>query len=220
MNFDIKNFNLNQLYKENEYINNTYFNDLLKIEDTAQKEKFWIKRDVFFNGVPYTLYESQNLGFKVVLIPKHFQNLGKDFIDIIVYSGNNFGLHFSKLKRKNSQVELISYDFVTNEFGYSTGNYHYNCFADCDKKLEKTFLEQKKDITIFLINENYSQLFNYEFNRLKRSTNETKINKIYGDSLFEAYQTFDKHFEVIDDNESPLMEILENLEKKKSKKYS
>ncbi|MBQ9072816.1 MAG: hypothetical protein IJY25_06630 [Bacilli bacterium] len=217
MKFYVETFNSNQLYKENEYINNTYFFDFLRIERTEKRENNYLKSDVILNFIPYTMYEIKGLGFNTLLIPKNFESFDKDFDNIVVYSGSKFGLHFSTIKRENNQLKLMAYDFVTNDLSYSTANYRHNCFDDNDKKLQKIFSEQKKDVVTFLINENYSQLFNYSFNRIKRNTNETKINRVYGDSLFEAYQTFEKNFEIIDDNESPLMKILTDLDLKKVK---
>lgn len=217
MNFYVENFNMNQLYKENEYINDTYFFDLQRIEGTKDRVNNLIKSDVILNFIPYTIYETTNVEFKILLMPKNFESLEKDFENIVIYSGNKAGLHFFTIKKENNQVELISYDFITNEFGYSIANYHYNCFDDTNKKLQKIFLDYNKDITTFFINGIYSQLFNYSFNRLKRNKNETKLNKVRGNSLFEAYQTFDKYFTIIEDNESPLMKILTDLEKTKIK---
>jgi len=218
MNFYIESFNKNQLYKENEYINNTYFFDLQRIESNKERVNNLVKSDVILNFIPYSIYETLDSGFNILLIPKNFETFENDFENIVIYSGNEFGLHFSTLKRKNNQVELMKYDFITNDLGYSTANYHYNCFDDSNKMLQKIFLDQNKDIITFLINENYSQLFNYSFNRLKRNRIETKLNKVYGNSLFDAYQSFDRFFETIDDNESPLIKILIDLENKKINK--
>lgn len=217
MKFYVDTFNSNQLYKENEYICSTYFFDLIEIKNSSKKENIYLKSDVILNLTPYTMYKVNGLGFNTLLIPKNFESLDKDFNYIIAYSGNKFGLHFSTIKRENNQLELASYDFITNDLGYSTAHYRHNYIADSDKKLQKVFLEHNKDLVTFLINENYSQLFELSFNRIKRNSVETKINRIYGDSLFEAYQTFDKNFEIIKDNDSPLMKILINLDKTKTK---
>lgn len=217
MNSNVKDFNLKQLYKEIEYINKTYFFDLRKKEETTKKEDNLVKSDVILNLIPYTMYEMQGLGSKVLLVPKNFETLDKDFDNIIVYSASKFGLHFSIIKRQNNEVELMGYYFLTNDENYSTGSYRHYYFDDNNKKLQKIFLEKNTDIISFLRNENYSQLFNYSMNKLKRNFKETKLNRIYGDSLFDAFQTYEKNFEIIDDNESPLMKILTDLEIKKVK---
>ena len=217
MNSNVKDFNLKQLYKEIEYINKTYFFDLRKKEETTKKEDNLVKSDVILNLIPYTMYQLQNLSSLIFLIPKNFKTLDKDFDNIIVYSASKFGLHFSIIKRLNNEVELMGYDFLTNDQNYSTGSYRHYYFDDNNKKLQKIFLEKNTDIISFLRNENYSQLFNYSMNKLKRNFKETKLNRIYGDSLFDAFQTYEKNFEIIDDNESPLMKILTDLEIKKVK---
>lgn len=216
MDFNIKNFDMNQLYKENEYIVNTYFNSLKEIEKSETKN---IVKDVFFNNILYKLYIKDTNGFDILLIPQTPKLLDNDFDDIIKYSGNNDGLHLSILRKNNNFLEIINYDFITNEFGYSVGSYFEEKFEDNDCKLQLESLKFNGHLPTFLYNLNVRKLIDngYKFNRIKRNNKETKLNKIEGKNLLEAYESFDKNLEIIEDNETPMLKLLEDLNKKKVK---
>jgi len=116
--FNIKTFNIDELKKENNYIINKYFNNLKEISVIAQVENNYAKYDIILNNIPYTMYKSNKTDFNLLLIPKNLRTFENNFDNIIIYSGNEFGLHLSILNKSNNLLESINYNFITNDFGY------------------------------------------------------------------------------------------------------
>lgn len=215
--FNNKTFNISELKKENNYIISNYFSDL-KITANREDDSY-IEYDAILNNIPYTMYKSNKMDFNLLLIPKNFKTFENDFDSIIKYSGNEFGLHLSILNKKNNILDLINYDFITNNLGYVTANYRHDNAEDYNNQLQKEFNNKKCTLYKFITGFNFNQIFNneYRINRIKRNSKETKLNRIYGTNLLDAYLCFDRYFEDINDNETPLLQLLENLQKSKSK---
>jgi hypothetical protein len=168
------------------------------------------------------MYSSNTNDFDALLIPKVFNGFNNDFNDIIECKINKAGLHFSILKKNNHFVEIINYDFITDENKYSVGNYFYSNFTDDNNRLQKDFINSNCSLQKYLSSSNIRTLFfeGYKINRIKRNKNETKLNKIRGNSLLEAFETFDKHFDVfnnIEDHNTPILKLLEDSFKIKIK---
>ena len=211
MKFNIKTFNIEQLNKENKYIKENYFSSLRDYEKQIFKSGNLTYRRVYYNGLPYYLYYTSEKDFDILLIPKNKYISENHFEDIVKYSGSKEGLNLSILRKNNNIVEVINYDFITDELGYSIGNYFHEEFDDINNEIyfDATSAEEVKRLKELHFRELINNSFG--FDRIKRNENQTILNTIKGNSLLDAYESFDKNLKIINDNDTPILEILKNL---------
>ena len=169
------------------------------------------------------MYIKKAKDFEILFVPETLINninFINDFDDIIKYKKTDKEIHFSLISKKENYINLFNYDFYANESGYSSGNYFSDGFNDNNSIIQFEFLKNNISIPDFFYNLNIRKLTNcgYRLNRIKRNQEETKLNKINKISILEAYGVYDSRFKQIQDNDSPILEILENISKEKQMK--
>lgn len=216
------NFHTKQLQTEIKYIENKYLSSIIEYNKGVMVEDDFSVKKIILNGIPYKIYTKKTEEFEILLIPdtnklfdKNF-NFAIDFDNIIRYKKSNEGINLSVISKKDNYINTFNYSFYTNESGYSTGNYYCDSFIDNNYILQFEFLKNNTSIPRFLYNLNIRKLTDsgYRLDRIKRNKNETKLNQINETSILKAYQLYDSRFTKLNDNNSPILSIFENMYEK------
>lgn len=155
-----KLFQYESLEQEYQYISQHFLSDVKMVSGFEKVENgLYHKCTVLWNHKEYYLFQySPN---KILLIPKDLDSVQDTFGNVVLFSINGKGLHYSTLKKDGDYLNSISYDFCIEDLDTNsvtllkrTSSY----FVDSNE-LQKKYKERNNP-ELFFLNKEYLDIKN------------------------------------------------------------